>query len=67
MGETLRKFYALYKCDFKVYMKDKPGNYGILFRVLVDAQDRYTSRVILYVTTPINNPNKKGNIRDIVM
>ena len=43
-------------------MKDKPGNYGLLFRVLADAQDRYASTVIPNVTPPINNPEKKGNI-----
>ena len=37
INETLRNFYAFYNCDFKVYMKNKPGNYVILFRVLVDA------------------------------
>ena len=26
--------------NFKVYMKDKPGNYGLLFRELADAQVR---------------------------
>ena len=37
--ETSRNFYASYNCDFKVYMKDKPGNYGLSFHVLADAQD----------------------------
>ena len=41
IDEPLRNFYASYNCYFKVYMKDKPGNYGLLFRVLADAQDRY--------------------------
>ena len=48
-------------------MKDKPGNYGLLFRVLADAQDRYASRITPYVTPPINNPEKKGYIHDLVM
>ena len=47
-------------------MKDKPGNYGFLFRVFADAQDRYASRVIPYVTQPIHNPEKKGDIHDLV-
>ena len=46
IDEALRNFYTLYNCDFKVYMKVKPGNYGLSFRVLADAQDRYASRVI---------------------
>ena len=54
------------RSDFKVYMKDKPGNYGLLFSVLADAQDRYDFRIISYVTPPINNPEKKGNIYGLV-
>ena len=47
IDEILRNFYALDNCDFfKVYMKDKPGNYGLLFHVLADAQHRYAFRVI---------------------
>ena len=67
IDETLRNFYALYNCDFTVYMKDKPGNYGLLFCVLADAQDRYASTVTPYVTPPILNPEKNGNIHDLVM
>ena len=48
-------------------MKDKLGNYGFLFRVLVDAQNRYASRIIPCATLPINNPEKKGNIHELVM
>ena len=40
-------------------MKGKLGNYDLLFSVLTDAQDRYASRVIPYVTPPINNSQKK--------
>ena len=57
--ETLRNFCASYNCDFKVYMKDQPGNYGLLFGELADAQDRYASGVIPYDTPPINNPEKR--------
>ena len=63
IDETLQNFYASYNCDFKVDMKEKPGNYGLLFRVLTDAQDWYTSRIIPYVTPPINHPE----IREIFM
>ena len=48
-------------------MEDKPGNYGLFFCVLTDAQDQYASRTIPYVTPPINNPEKKRNIHDLVM
>ena len=41
-------------------MKDKPGSYGLLFRVLADAQDQCASRILPYLTLPINNPEKKG-------
>ena len=64
---TLGNFYASYSCDFKVYMKDKPGNYGLLFRLLAYTQDQHASRVIPYVNPPINNSEKKGNIQDLVM
>ena len=29
IDETLRNVCALYNCDFKVYIKDKPGNYFV--------------------------------------
>ena len=58
IDETLCKFFTSYKCDFKVYMKDKPGNYGLLFCVLAEVRDRYVSGVIPYVTPLIHNPEK---------
>ena len=48
-------------------MKDKPGNDGLLFHVLDDVTDCYDSRVISCVTPPINNPEKKKHILDLVM
>ena len=39
MDETLRNFYDLCNYNFEVNMNDKSGNYGLLFRVLTDAQD----------------------------
>ena len=67
IDKILRNFYVLYNCDFKIYMKHKPGNYVLLFHVLADAQDRYASRAISYLNPPISNPEKKGNIHDLVM
>ena len=67
IDETLRNYYGRYHCDFKVYLPDKPGKYGLLFRCLADARDRYVSRVIPYVTPPINNPGRKDKIHDLVM
>ena len=40
-------------------MKDKPGNYGLLLWLLADSQDQHASRMILYVTPPINNCEKR--------
>ena len=65
--ETLRNFFTLYNCDFKVYLKDKPGNYGFLFCVLADVQDQNDSTVIPYAIPPISNPEKKWNVHDLVM
>ena len=44
IDETLHNYYNTY--DFKVYMPDKPGKYGLLFRCMNDAIDRYVSQVI---------------------
>ena len=46
IDKTLRNYYVTYHCDFKMYMPDKPGKYGLLFRCMADAKDRYVSRVI---------------------
>ena len=51
-------FYGNYKCDFKVFCKDKPGKEGILLRTLADCEDRYISRVIPY--SPLA-PNQEQN------
>ena len=67
VDETLRNFYALYNCNFTVHMKDKPGSYGLLLRVLTHAQDRHASSVTPYVSLPISNPEEKGNIHKLVM
>ncbi len=55
IDETLRPYYARFACDFKVYMPDKPGKYGLLFRTLADCKDRFISRIVPYVTPAINN------------
>ena len=67
IDEILRSFYTLCNCDFKFYMKDKPANYGLSFRVLANMADPYASLVIPCVTPPINNPHEKENIHDLVM
>ena len=68
IDKTLRNYYGTYHCDFKMYMPDKPGKYGLLFRCMADAKDRYVSRVIPHVTPPINDPERKTEvIHDLVM
>lgn len=39
IDETLRRFRG--RCKFQLYMPQKPGKYGLLFRVLADAKSRY--------------------------
>ena len=50
LDETLQPYYSVSGCDFKVYMKDKPGKYGLLFRSLSDLHSRYILQLKLYVT-----------------
>ena len=44
-------------------MKDKPGDYPVLANVT----DRYAFLVTPCVTPPINNPDEKENIHDLVL
>ena len=72
LDEIFRNFYASYSRDFKIHLKDKPGNYGLLFCALANTQYIYASRVLRhptspYVILPINNPEKNENIHDLVM
>ena len=36
------------RCPFKVFMKEKPGKYGILIRMLTDCDKRYVFRMEVY-------------------
>ena len=69
IDETLRNFYGSHQCDFKVYMPDKPGKYGLLFRCLADAVDRYISRVVPYCMKPVATENEGASqpIHELVM
>ena len=51
-------FYALCNFDFKIYVKDKWGNYGLIYSVLADVTDCYASWIITYLIPPINNSEK---------
>ena len=63
----MQNIYAPFNCDFKVYMKDKTGNYGLLFRVLADAQYRYISRIMPYVLPFPSIILKKREVHEVVM
>jgi hypothetical protein len=67
IDETLRKFRG--RCPFRMYMPQKPGKYGILFRVISDAQARYVSKMIRYVGRiegQDSNANSAAqNVRDL--
>lgn len=43
MNVTIDDMLSLFrgKCPFKVFMKNKPGKYGILIRMLMDSETRY--------------------------
>lgn len=43
IDETLRRFRG--RCSFRCYMPAKPGKYGILFRVLSDAENRLVNHL----------------------
>lgn len=60
VDETLRKFRG--RCKFRVYMPQKPGKYGLLFRVLTDATYRYVSRMMPY-TGKIANADGRATER----
>lgn len=47
---TIDEMLSLFRgrCPFKVFMKDKPGKYGILIRMLCDANSRYVLNMEVY-------------------
>lgn len=54
-------------CIIVILCENQTGNYGLLFRVLADAQDQYAFRVTTCITPSINNPEKKQNMHVLVM
>lgn len=49
------------RCSFKVFMKDKPGKYGILIRMLADCETRYVLQMEVYAgKTEDSTPNTRG-------
>jgi hypothetical protein len=66
IDETLRKFRG--RCKFRVYMPQKPGKYGLLFRVLTDSRERYVSRLLPYTGKATNdNVQQKQSPASIVL
>ena len=50
IDEMLVKFRGNARC--RVYMKDKPGKYGLLFQVITDASYTYVLNMIPYTGRP---------------
>ena len=59
IDETLRKFRG--RCGFCIYMPQKPGKYGLLFRVITDAQVQYVHKLIPYAGKPQNEDIQTRN------
>ena len=54
---------------FRVYMKDKPGEYGLLFRVITDASYHYVLNMIPYTGRSQSQQGEQqeaGQIKQIV-
>ena len=63
----MQNFYALYICKFKVYIKDKPGNYVLFFCVLQVYKTDILSEYYLMSIPPISNLRRRGNTHELVM
>lgn len=49
------------RCPFKVFMKSKPGKYGILIRMLADCAERYVLQMDVYAgKTDDSSPQSRG-------
>lgn len=67
LDETLRNHFSQTNCDFLIFMPDKPGQMGLFFYTLADSVDRYMSRIIPKVKTPISEEEKKVHTHELVM
>lgn len=54
------------RCPFKVFMKDKPGKYGVLIRMLADCENRYVLRMEVYAGKTENSTPESRGPRGIV-
>ena len=67
IDEMLVKFQG--NARFRVYMKDKPGKYGLLFRVITDAVYHYVLNVSPYTGRPQSQQSEQqeaGQIKQTV-
>lgn len=48
------------RCSFKVFMKEKPGKYGILIRILADSKFRYVYKMEVYAGKSKKLINENG-------
>ena len=60
INETLRNFDTVFSCNFNVYISNRPGKYGILFRCLV-TESCYMSKIIPYWSSAINSQSNQSN------
>ncbi|KAJ4446865.1 hypothetical protein ANN_13565 [Periplaneta americana] len=68
---TIDEMLSLFRgrCPFKVFMKDKPGKYGILIRMLSDAHTRYILKMEVYAgkdERPAEERSAKAVVRRLV-
>ena len=64
IDEMLVKFWR--NARFRVYMKDKPGKYGLLFRVIIDASYRYVLNMIPYTGRPQSQQGEQQEAGQII-
>ena len=48
------------KCPFKVFLKEKPGKYGMLVRILADCEYRYVHSMEVYAGKDGTTPESRG-------
>ncbi|KAJ4430410.1 hypothetical protein ANN_22626 [Periplaneta americana] len=68
---TIDEMLSLFRgrCPFKVFMKDMPGKYGILIRMLSDAHTRYILKMEVYAgkdERPAEERSAKAVVRRLV-
>ena len=67
LDETLRNLFSQSNCDFLVFMPDKPGHMGLFFYTSADSIDRYLSRIIPKVKSPISEEERALHIHTLMI